>query len=797
MSQQIQARLQHAMALHQRGLLAQAQRGYEEILKLNPKHFDSLHLLGVIACQTRRYALGVELITKAIRVNPNVAEAYNNRGNALLDLGRPEEALASYDKALALEPDYAEAHTNRANALKDLKRFDEALAGYDKALALKPGIPETHYNRGNALSDLKRLDEAVLSYDRALALKPDYAEACYNRGNALFGLRRFDEALAGFDRALALKPAYAEAHCNRGNALLDLKRLDEALDSYDRSLALNPGNAEANSNRGNALRELRRPNEALGSYGTALALKPGYAEAYNGRGNALNDLGRPDEALASYDKALALDPGYAEAYHNRGNVLLDLKRLDEAVVSYAKALELKPDYEFLFGTLLHTRMKLCDWQGLAESLADYESDIRSGKKVTTPFHALSLIDFPELHQRVSRIFVDTKYPTNETLGSIKTRMGEGKVRIAYYSSDFHNHATTYLMAELFEAHETDKFELYGFSFGPDKQDEMRKRVAAAFDKFIDVRGWSDREVARYSRELGIDIAVDLKGFTTDARPGIFAARCAPVQVNYLGYPGTMGAEYMDYVVADTTVIPRERQSDFSEKVVYLPHSYQVNDSGRKISQRIFTRQESGLPESGFVFCCFNNSYKILPATFDGWMRILKAVKGSVLWLLGDNPTAANNLRKEAEARGVESNRLVFANRMPLDEHLARHKLADLFIDTLPCNAHTTASDALWAGLPVLTCMGKSFASRVAASLLNAMELPELVTRTQEEYEAKAVEFATDLSKLREVKLKLEKNRLSTPLFDARLFARHVEAAYESMYARSQSGLLPEGIEIAA
>ena len=304
-------------------------------------------------------------------------------------------------------------------------------------------------------------------------------------------------------------------------------------------------------------------------------------------------------------------------------------------------------------------------------------------------------------------------------------------------------------------------------------------------------------MARLARELGIDIAIDLNGYTDDARTGIFAERCAPIQVNYLGYPGTMGADYMDYVVADRMVIPEDRQSDFTEKVVYLPHSYQVNDAHRKISARVFSKQELGLPESGFVFCCFNQAYKILPATFDGWMRILKAVEGSVLWLLDDNPTATRNLRQEAQTRGVDGRRLVFARRMPLDEHLARHRLADLFIDTLPYNAHTTASDALWAGLPVLTCMGKSFASRVAASLLNAMDLPELMTQTQEAFEARAVELAKDPSMLSDIKSRLAQNRLTKPLFDARLFARHIESAYEAMDHRDASGLPPAPLKINA
>lgn len=351
------------------------------------------------------------------------------------------------------------------------------------------------------------------------------------------------------------------------------------------------------------------------------------------------------------------------------------------------------------------------------------------------------------------------------------------------------------MAELFEIHDPRKFELYGFSFGHRPKDEMGKRVSLAFNEFFDVSSLSDREVTLLSRQLGIDIAVDLKGYTKDNRVGIFAARCAPVQVSYLGYPGTLGAGYIDYVIADKTVLPESSQDNFTEKAVYLPHSYQVNDSKRKISDRVFTKTELGLPQKGFIFCCFNNNYKILPETFDGWMRILKAVEGSVLWLLEENITAATNLREAARTRGVEINRLVFGERIKLDEHLARHRLADLFIDTLPYNAHTTASDALWVGLPVLTCMGRSFASRVAGSLLNALELPELVTYTQEEYETRAIALATNPYMLGEVSSKLERNRLNTPLFNTKLFAKHIEAAYEAMYARDQAGLPPDHIVI--
>jgi tetratricopeptide (TPR) repeat protein len=861
--QQVQARLAHALALHQAGELQGAQAIYREILKVQPDHFDSLHLSGVIACQTGDLELGVRLIGGAVRVNPDVASAYYNRanallklkraeealenldkalslqpdypeahfsrGNALMDLKRQEEALASYNKALsqrpdyvaaynnrgnalrelkrldeavasfdsavALNPDYVEAHCSRGNALRDLKRFEEAVASYDKALSLKPDLAETYFNRGNAQLELKRLEDAVASYNSALSLKSDLTEAYNNRGNALLELKRFEQAVASYDGAVSLNPGLAEAHNNRGKALVELKRLEDAVASYDRALLLKPDLAMAYISRASVLMELKRFEEAVSSYDKALLLKPDLAEAYNNRGNALAELTRLGEALASYDRGLSLKPDLATIHNNRANVLLALRRPYEALASYERALSLEPDYPFLFGTCLYTRMMVCDWGSLSDSLTACATDIEARKRVTPPFPALVALDASELHKIASEIYVEAIYPRSHVLGPTEKRSPDGKIRVGYYSADFRNHAISYLVAELLEAHDVDRFELYGFSYGPGAQDDMRKRVTAAFSKFIDVRDKSDREVARLSRTLGIDIAVDLTGHTQSGRPGIFAEGCAPVQVNWLGYPGTMGADYINYIIADKIVIPEENQRSFTEKVVYLPNSYQVNDSKRKISDRVFTRQELGLPESGFVFCCFNNNQKILPKTYDGWMRVLKAVNGSVLWLLEDNPSVAMNLRKEAEARGVNGNRLVFAHRMPLDEHLARHRMADLFLDTLPYNAHTTASDALWVGLPVLTCMGRSFAGRVAASLLKTVGLPELVTDTQEAYEAKAIYLAGNSAVLRQLRDRLVANRATTSLFDGRLFARHIEAAYEVMHARCQAGIPADVIEV--
>jgi predicted O-linked N-acetylglucosamine transferase (SPINDLY family) len=408
---------------------------------------------------------------------------------------------------------------------------------------------------------------------------------------------------------------------------------------------------------------------------------------------------------------------------------------------------------------------------------------------------VGLADSPSTHRSCSEMYIKEKFPLNSVLGAIPKSITKNKIRLGYYSADFRTHAVAILIAELIEIHNKEQFELIAFSLGPDVKDEMQNRISKAFDQFIDVHNESDQAVAKLSRQLGIDIAIDLGGLTADCRTGIFSFRAAPIQVNYLGYPGTLGADYIDYIIGDKTLIPSKSQEFYAEKVIYLPNSYQVNDRKRFISDKQFSRAELGLPKDVFVFCCFNNNYKILPETFDGWMRILTAIEGSVLWLFQDNDWVTNNLKKEAQKRGVSESRLVFAKRLPLDEHLARHRQADLFLDTFPCNAHTTASDALWAGLPVLTMMGESFASRVAASLLTAIGLPELITNSQKDYEALAIELASNPAKLKAIKAKIETNRLTTPLFDTPRFTKHLEDAYTKIYKRYHADLTPDHIDI--
>jgi len=591
-----------------------------------------------------------------------------------------------------------------------------------------------------------------------------------------------------------LRPDYAEAYSNRGNVLKELKELEPAVASYMKAIELKPDYADAYSNLGNALNELKRFDEALASYKRAINLKPDLADAFSNQGNVFKELKQFEAAVASYHKAIELKPDYAEAYFNLGVALQELKQFEAAVASYDKAIVLRPDFEYLFGTKLHMKMHLCDWQDFELNTLELSLKIQKNEKASPSFPTLALPLSLADKRQAAEIYSGNKYPQNTSLGSIIKSVRKQKICIGYYSSDFHAHPVSLLTVGLFEHHDKTKFELIAFSFGPDIKDEIRGRINKAFDQFIDIRAKSDREVAIISRSIGVDIAIDLGGHTQHSRSGIFSYRAAPIQLSYVGYLGTMGASYYDYLIADRTLIPIDTQAYYSEKIIYLP-SYQVNDNKQEISTSSLSRQDLNLPSSGFVFCCFNASYKIIPPTFDGWMKILRAVPESVLLLYTDVQTASGNLKLEAQKRGVNPERLYFGKKLIRSKYLARCRAADLFLDTLPYNAGATASDALWAGLPVLTCVGESFAGRYAASLLKAIGLPELVTETQSEYEALAIELATNPAKLKVIRDKLDNNRLTTPLFDTPRFTKNLEAAFIAIHQRYQSNLPPDHIQL--
>jgi protein O-GlcNAc transferase len=539
---------------------------------------------------------------------------------------------------------------------------------------------------------------------------------------------------------------------------------------------------------------IKKNKEAIENFKLAATINPQSSEVFYNLGKVYDSMKNYQEAIRNYDSCIKIFPDFAQAHFNKASALSDLGAHEEAVTEYRCAQKLMPDMELLSGNLIHAQMKICDWHNLKANINKLFSRQNDRDHLASdPFAMLSISNSEALNFQTASGFAKKKFP-NRGLGIEPSKKKE-KIVLGYFSANFHNHAVAFLISEIFEKHDRDKFHLIAFSFGPDRCDEMRMRIRDAFDSFIDVRGTSDADVASLSRSLEVDIAIDLMGYTQDGRSAIFSHRAAPIQINYLGYPGTMGINYIDYVIADPTVIPESNRKFYAEKIIYLPNCYQANDRKRAISERVYTRKEMGLPDAGLVFCCFNQSYKITPDIFDDWAKILDTIDGSVLWLLEDSITAVKNLKQEAADRGISPNRLVFAKRMPLKDHLARMRLADLFLDTLPYNAHTTASDALWAGLPVITCIGETFPGRVAASLLTSIGLTELITHSREEYVDLAVKLAKCPEKIYSLKNKLSINRLTTPLFDSTLFTKNMEDAFLKAYDRFRNELAPDHLFI--
>ena len=710
--------------------------------------------------------------------------------------GQHAHALVICREILARQSDHIDTLFLTAEIAASTGESDRAMQIYRRILDLNPDHAPAHYKLGNLLKDQQQLQAALASYDQAIASDPGYAHAFFNRGFVLERLKRWDAALESYDHAISLTPGDALAHYNRAAVLRELGRQEEALASYTQAIAVKPDYIDAYFNRGLLLTELKHWSAARSSLERAIVLSPDFAEAHDSLALLLAREGHLEAALMYFDRAIALKPDYAQPHINRGNLLVNMKRFLPAIASYDRGIALKADAHFVPGIQRYAKMNVCDWSGLPADVQRLTSGIEAGEKLSPPLPMLALVDSAPLHHQAAQIWVRELYPARTELAPISRRRRPARARIGYFSSDFCDHPVATLTAELFEIHDRSKFEVYAFSFGPDSQDDVRKRLKTAFDQFIDVHDKSDRDIALLAREMDIDIAVDLSGHTGSSRTGIFALRAAPLQVNYLGYPGTMGAEYMDYLIADAMIVPAADRQHYAEKILYLP-SFQVNDSKRRIADRIFTREECALPPTGFVFCCFNSNYKITPATFAGWMRILTSVPGSVLYLYAENAAVAENLRQEAQNRGVEASRLIFAPRLSHPEYLARYRAADLFLDTLPYNAGTTASDALWAGLPVLTCLGQAFAGRMAASLLTAIGLPELITHTQQQYEDLAVALAVDAQRLTAIKHKLAENRLTTLLFDTRRFTEHLEAGYAKILERYYAGLPPEHTHVPA
>jgi predicted O-linked N-acetylglucosamine transferase (SPINDLY family) len=818
-----------ALALQRQGSMERAELLYRQVLGTYPANFTANYFLGVIRLQQGRSPDAVPLLAAALKTDPGAADAHIiyglclqnmekleqalasydqalkiqpnnlaalvNRGTALRKSGKFAEALDNYDRALALDPAFSDALTNRGAVLRELGRPEEALASFDAALSLQPSA-SAWFNRGTALQDLRRFDEALKSYDAALAVKPDFPSALYSKATCFLAMERPQAALQYFDATLAAEPAYFDALAHRASILRGLGRLDEALASYERAIHISSAPARFLHGRGDILRDLGNFAGALASYERALIADPSFVDAHIDRANLLRAMGRPADAISEYDRAIGLAPNRATVHFNRAGVLLDMGLWNEAIAGYERTLAIEPAFPYAQGDLLHARMQAGDWRDLEQQVAVLDAGVRAGKRIVHPFAYQSLSDSPADLLTCSAIFARDRHPAERTILA-KTRARSGKIRIGYVCGEFREHATGYLMAGLFEKHDRDRFEVLGFDNGWDDNSSTRQRLEAAFDDFISIAKMPDQIAAHAIASREIDILVNLNGYCGLGRMGIFARKPAPIQVNYLGFPGSLGASYMDYILADGFIIPESERRHYSEQVVYLPDTYWVNDVYRPLAAAAPTRASQALPEAAFVFCNFNQSYKLNPMMFATWMRILAAAPGSVLWLLENNPDFAENMRQQASCHGVAPTRLIFAKPVALEQHLARIGLADLFLDTAPYNAHTTACDSLRAGVPVLTCRGSSFAGRVVTSLLHAVGLPELVMENRDDYETLALKLAGDAELLRHVRNKLAHNLPRAPLFDTDRFRRHIEAAYATMVDISRNGESPLGFTVAA
>jgi predicted O-linked N-acetylglucosamine transferase (SPINDLY family) len=716
-----------------------------------------------------------------------MSEAQWQDAERLRRAGRLAEAAGIYGAILSAEPHHAGALHALGLVRYQAGEIAEAERLIGAAADLNPGAADVFYNRACLLRKLKREPEALAAFDRAIALKPDYVAALVNRASVLLTLARAGDALADLDAVAALRPDMAEIWNNRGGALVKLGRFEEAIASHTRAMALRPADAGLRRNRGTAHFLAGLYGEALADFDAALGLGADDAETWSRRGSALFELRRLDEAIAGFDTALIRAPNDADTLFRRANARLALRRFAAAAEDYEALLARAPDYPDAPGSLAFCRLCLCDWEGADAAAANMRAASARGVRAVTPFQNIALGASEADALGVAQAMASS-WPAAPPFRNAPS----DKIRVAYVSANFNTHAVAELMAGVFERHDRTRFEATALALGPGDGGAMRARLARAFDRFEEAGTRDDAQLAGFLRAAGTDIAIDLMGYTEGCRPGIFAARAAPVQVNYLGFPGTMGAPFMDYILADRIVIPEAHRRHYAEQVAYLPHAYLPHDATRAIAARTPTRSQAGLPEKGFVFCSFNNSYKFSARLFACWMRLIARVAGSVLWLPQVDPDAMRALKRAAEAQGVASARLVFAPRLAaMADHLARLRLADLFLDTNPYNAHTTACDALWAGVPLVTWAGEGFAGRVAASLVRAAGLPELAAANEDDYEAMALRFARDEAALARVRAKLARARGEAALFDTARFTRNLEAAFTAMWQRHLQGLAPE------
>lgn len=613
----------------------------------------------------------------------------------------------------------------------------------------------------------------------------------------LFRLKRYDESILQWNKAIQLNSKYHFGYNNLGNVYFLQKKLTQALKNYEKAIEIKPDYYEAIYNKGNIFFELKEFEKALKCYDQVILLKQDYVLAYEGKAKIFKKIEKINDAIDQWNNILKFKPFDDNSLIQKGYLLSDKNILDKALECYERAYSINPEQPFLLGNIIHTKSKMCNWDNMDEDLVKIKDQINIGKKASPPYQTLTLYDDPSLHLEAAKIW-SNEYEKKQIKINTKFKSSGEKIKIGYFSADFRTHAMGHLMVKMLEQHDKKNFELYGYYFGPaiKQDDEISKRIINSFKKFVDVRLKDDLEVAKIAKEMGLDIAIDLMGYTGNQnRFGIFYHRCAPIQINFLGYPGTTGAKFIDYIILDNKLLCNENSKFFSEKYVVLPDTYQPNEKEKKISTIISSKKDFKLPEGSFIFACFNSHQKILSKTFKSWMNILRSKKDSVLWLLNDNVFSEDNLKKEAKNQNINPDRLIFAKNLPHEEHLSRLKFADLFLDTFPYNAHTTCSDALRMGIPVLTMQGKSFASRVASSLLISIDIPELITKNFEDYERLAIKISNDSKYLKSLKQKIIQNKFKTNTYNIEIYTKNFENGLKKICSRHSEKLIPKNLEL--
>lgn len=759
----LQTLVHEAVARQSRGDLAGACDLFAQVLARDPKDAVSLYSLAAISLNLGDATSALSYAERSNAANPASALTWFVRGSALRLAGRKTEAQAILERACALDPSHVDAQLMLGVVHAELQQYRQALGAFERVLAIEPHNAAARSNREAILPLVQPAleGEAVLT-QRALALQT---------------AGQVGEAAAIFRRVLEGNPNQFVALYSLAVIGLNSGKAEEGLHFAERCRLAEPGAAASWYIHGAALKAVRRFAEAIESLDRALSLDPNHLECYVTKGHVYGDQKQYAIALVEFNNVLSRDPGHAQALNNAATLLSILNEHLESARFYERLIALHPEFDFACGALSHARLHSCEWSGFYELQKQIIDGVRAGKKVCRQLPFLAVSDSSEDQLKCARLVSEHSYPRNAIQLWKGERYGHKRLRVGYLSPDFREHPVGHLFAGVLEQHDRERFEIHAFSLGIDDGGSLRKRFVAAAEHFVEVRGKTSLEVAQIIRQHEIDVLVDLAGPTMDAQPDVFGFKPAPVQVIYLGYPGTSGADYMDYILADRTVIPEEHQRFYAEKVLYLPGCYLPADPELVFSERTPTREEMDLPPEGFVFCSFNHDYKINPPVFDVWMRILSRVEGSVLWLMRLNAAAEENLRKEAERRGIDRARLIFAKRVPaISDHLARYRLAGLFLDTTPYNAHSTSTDVLRAGLPLLTVEGGSFQSRVAMSVLRTVGLPELVVGSLAEYEETAVRLAGDPIELAALKERVRCQVAASALTDAAAFTRGVEAA---------------------